>query len=299
MTTRPGQGPPVLVMHVTGTNRDGEAAWACALAGGSPEIVHLNQLLNGERRLKDYRMLVLPGGFSYGDDLGAGKLWALALRYRLGADLQAFIAAGRPVLGICNGFQALVKAGLLPDPGTDGAESVLILSQAKAAGETEHKDPGGTSVQPQARPVVPWQTVTLAPNALGSFECRWVFLQAEPNSPCVFTAGIIDPIHCPVAHGEGRFVVRDGDTLANLEARNLVALRYVAPPGHELGYPWNPNGSQAAIAGICSPSGTVLGLMPHPEDHILPGQDPRGTRAGAGGMGLPLFRNGIRYAGEL
>ena len=105
--------PPILILHATGTNRDREAAWACELAGGAAKIIHVNQLFAGERRLADYRMLVLPGGFSYGDDLGAGKLWAVALRHRLGDDLTAFIAAGRPVLGICNGFQVLVKAGVL------------------------------------------------------------------------------------------------------------------------------------------------------------------------------------------
>ena len=108
--------PPILILHATGTNRDREAALACELAGGAPEIVHVNQLAAGERHLLDAQMLVLPGGFSYGDDLGAGKLWAVALRYRLGDELQAFVDSGRPVLGICNGFQALVKAGLLPAP---------------------------------------------------------------------------------------------------------------------------------------------------------------------------------------
>ena len=140
--------PPVVILRAAGTNRDGEAIWACDKAGGAPDPVHVNQLLSGDRRLADYRMLVLPGGFSYGDDLGAGKLLAVILRHRLGDQLREFVASGRPVLGICNGFQVLVKAGLLP-----GLE----------AGEG--------------------QQVTLTRNRRGSFECRWVHLRPEPQSP--------------------------------------------------------------------------------------------------------------------
>lgn len=270
--------PPILILHATGTNRDHEAAWACELAGGAPEIVHINRLMAGECRLSDYRMLILPGGFSYGDDLGAGKLWAVALRYRLAEPLAAFIAAGRPVLGICNGFQVLVKAGLLP----------------------------GTAAAPLAR-----QTVTLTRNDSARFECRWVYLQPEAASPCVFTRGLTELIHCPVAHGEGKFVPADVATLADLEARGLVALRYTRPPDADrspvadrppvaaAGYPWNPNGSAADIAGICNATGTVLGLMPHPEDHIIDAQGPRYSRGERGHLGLALFANGIRYAAEL
>ncbi len=149
--------PPVLILHASGTNRDREAAWACALAGGAPEIVHINQLTSGERRLSDYRMLVLPGGFSYGDDLGAGKLWAVALRYRLAEALDAFIAGGRPVLGICNGFQVLVKALLLPGV----PETVGSTTQTGAA-----------ALQP----------VTLTRNDSAHFECRWVYLQPRTGT---------------------------------------------------------------------------------------------------------------------
>lgn len=269
--------PPVLILHATGTNRDREAAWACELAGAAPEIVHVNQLCAAERRLADYRMLILPGGFSYGDDLGAGKLWAVTLRYRLGDDLAAFIAAGRPVLGICNGFQALVKAGLLePNPPTPfpGRE-------------------GGVRVSPGKR------GVTLARNASARFECRWVTLAPQANSPCIFTRGLTEPIYCPVAHGEGRFVARDAATLDSLEAAGLVALRYVGPDGAAAPYLWNPNGSQNDIAGICNPQGTVLGLMPHPEDHIIEEQHPRYHHGERGMTGLALFRNGVRYAAEL
>jgi len=276
--------PPILILHATGSNRDREAAWACELAGGAPEIVHVNQLAAGQRRLHDYRMLVLPGGFSYGDDLGAGKLWAVALRHRLGDALTAFVAAGRPVLGICNGFQALVKAGLLP-----GLNDELRTPDSSFI-------PHPSSFSPQA---------TLTRNDSARFECRWVYLEPQAGSPCVFTQGLTEAIYCPVAHGEGKFVARDEATLAALEAQGLAALRYARPAAAEAattngaGYPWNPNGSQNDIAGICSPSGTVFGLMPHPEDHIIPQQHPRVHRGERGLLGLPLFVNGVRYAANL
>lgn len=254
--------PRVLILHAPGTNRDREAAWACAAAGGDPEIVPLSDLLRGERDLLDYAMVVLPGGFSYGDDLGAGTLWALDLMGPLGEAMQRFIEDGRPVLGICNGFQVLVKAGWLPGPA--------------------FLDPDGR------------RQITLAPNASGRFECRWVYLRANPRSPCWFTEGIEELILCPVAHGEGRLVARDETVLDRLEAQGLIALTYVDPNGNPAGYPFNPNGSQRGIAGICNPAGNVLGLMPHPEDHIFVWQHPRWTRGERGSFGLVLFQNALR-----
>ncbi|MEO1266988.1 MAG: phosphoribosylformylglycinamidine synthase I [Myxococcota bacterium] len=259
--------PPVLILHATGTNRDREAAWACTLAGGEPEIVHVNQLVSGERRLMDYRFLVIPGGFSFGDDLGAGKMWALTLRHRLGDQLEAFVEAKRPVLGICNGFQVLVKSGLLPG-GADGA----VWS--------------------------PRQDWTLTRNDSLRFECRWVYLKAKGDSSCIFTRDLDSVIHCPVAHGEGRFVARDAEALSRVDPAQ-VALRYVDPEGAVAGYPWNPNGSQGSIAGICNAEGTVMGLMPHPEDHVMPEQHPRYHRGERGLTGLPLFTNGVSYAAGL
>jgi len=277
--------PRILILHATGSNRDREAAFACELAGGAPEIVHVNQVAAGERHLLDAQMLVLPGGFSYGDDLGAGKLWAVALRYRLGDELQVFVDSGRPVLGICNGFQVLVKAGLLP--GSDRMES----------GEWRVEGTGAL------------QQATLTRNDSARFECRWVTLHPQAGSPCVFTKGLDQAILCPVAHGEGKFVARDEEMLARIEQQGLVALRYARPheamepsfsnPSNDVGYPWNPNGSQADIAGVCNPRGTVFGLMPHPEDHILPEQHPLRHRGERGLLGLPLFVNGVRYAASL
>ena len=281
--------PPILVLHATGTNRDREAAWACELAGGAPEIVHVNQLVAGERKLARYRMLVLPGGFSYGDDLGAGKLWAVVLRHRLADDLARFIGDGRPVLGICNGFQALVKSGVLTG----------------LSGEEQQADDEGSSRDARCAARTPAsQRITLARNDSARFECRWVYLEPQAGSPCIFTRGLAEPIYCPVAHGEGKLVASDDGVLASLDRDGLVALRYVGAcvaqgDRRPAGYPWNPNGSQADIAGICNPAGTVLGLMPHPEDHVIAEQHPRFHRGERGMLGLPLFANGVRYASEL
>jgi phosphoribosylformylglycinamidine synthase len=255
--------PRVIILHANGINRDREVARACEWAGGLPEIVHVNQLLTGTYHLLDYHMLVLPGGFSYGDTLGAGTLWALDMRHRLEDEIQRFARSGRPVIGICNGFQALVKAGLLP-------------GWATAEGEKATR------------------RVTLAANASGHFECRWVHLRPQPGTPCIFTEGVDDLIACPVAHGEGRLMVSDEATLARLQRESLVALTYVNAAGEHADYPDNPNGSIADIAGLCNPSGTILGLMPHPEDHIFRWQHPRWQRGVAGMPGLPLFINGVR-----
>ncbi len=286
----------VLVLHAPGTNRDREAAWACTLAGGAPEIVHLNQLLAGERRLLDYGFLVLPGGFSYGDDLGAGTLWALALRERLGEDLGRFVADGRPVLGICNGFQALVKAGLLPGENTEHRRDAEAAERAGAYPETDPPSALSASLRCDLGPLAGTRQATLTRNRSAHFECRWVHLQAEPVSPCLFTRGLRERLYVPVAHGEGNFVPRDPALVATLGARGQVALTYVDAEGRPAGYPANPNGSAGNVAGVCNPAGNVLGLMPHPEDHVLPHQHPCWTRGESGGMGLALFENGVRAA---
>ena len=267
------RAPRIIVMHAPGTNRDREAALVGQFAGGDPEIVHINQVIAGERRLSDYQMLVLPGGFSYGDDLGAGRLWANDLYHRFREGLDAFVDVGKPVLGICNGFQALVKAGYLPGP-------------------------------------APSQRVTLTSNRSGHFECRWVRLRAVQDSQCLFTQGLREDILCPVAHGEGRLAVPDEETRRTLWDESVVALRYVSVSDRasaaamsrdvavcdEAGYPQNPNGSVDDIAGICNGGGNVFGLMPHPEDHVFAEQHPRWTRGESGGMGIALFRNGVRRA---
>jgi phosphoribosylformylglycinamidine synthase len=257
----------VLVLRAPGINRDQDAARAVELAGGSPERVHVNRVAAGEVALRTYGMLIIPGGFSYGDHLGAGKLLAVDLQHRLGEQLHAFVADGRPVIGICNGFQVLVKAGLLPG-----------LPDSEA--------------QP---------TITLTDNSSGRFECRWVRLAAQPDSRCRFTQGIERPIEVPVAHGEGRIAARDASALRRLETEGLIALRYVGADSDTAAYPANPNGSLGDIAGLCNPQGNVLGLMPHPENAVLPQQHPRWTREPlrAEGDGLILFRNAVQYAAHL
>ncbi len=248
--------PKVAIIHANGTNRDRDAALAIELAGGEPEIIHLNQLIAGERNLQDYGMLVVPGGFSYGDDLGAGVLFSAEFRHRLTNDLREFVADGRPTLGICNGFQVLVKAGIFSEQDTLNSEK---------------------------------RKVTLTYNERGHFECRWVYLEPNAQSDCLFTKGLTEPIYCPVAHGEGRFMVADDATAAHLTENNLVALTYQSAE-----YPANPNGSALSIAGITNPAGNVLGLMPHPENHIFPWQHPRRHRGDTGLDGLRLFKNGVK-----
>jgi len=269
--------PRALILRAPGINRDEDAAAAIELAGGRPDRVHINRVVEGATKLADYALLIIPGGFSYGDHLGAGKLLAVDLAHRLAETLAAFVADGRPVIGICNGFQVLVKAGVLP--GAGGWESG-VTSQA-------------SGIRSSHSPIA-----TLTDNASGQFECRWVQLAADPASRCVFTQGFERLIEVPVAHGEGRFVARDQAALQALQASGQVALRYVAAGGGTAIYPDNPNGSDDAIAGVCNAMGNVLGLMPHPEDAILPHQHPRWTRepVRAEGDGLALFRNAVRYA---
>ena len=251
--------PPILIPHASGTNRDHEAAQAIELAGGEPRITHVNELRSGSVRIGDHAAILLPGGFSYGDALGAGGRLALELRTWFADELAAAASTGTPMLGICNGFQVLVKAGLLPGP--LGAP----------------------------------RRVTLTDNAAGRFECRWVTLQVEPSCRSGWLGAVGGSvIRCPIAHGEGRLAVIDDDTTNRLED-GRVAFRYLAdgprPTGEERSpaqgvYPANPNGSVNDIAGICDDAGTIVGLMPHPEDHVLDWQRPSGP---AGGTGLPLF----------
>ncbi len=251
-----------LILKAPGTNRDRDAAEAIACAGAAAEIVPLADLRENPDHMLDFGMLVVPGGFSYGDALGAGRLFALDLEHFFADQVRQFIETGRPVLGICNGFQALVKSGLLPGP---------------------RFERGGT------------RQVTLAHNRHGRFECRWVHL-AAPSSRSIWTRGIAG-FSCPVAHGEGRFIVSDARALGALEATGCIALRYADAEGRpaEGRYPDNPNGSALDIAGICNEEGNVLGLMPHPENAVLDWQtyslpNKRGAEA------LALFRNGIEYA---
>ncbi len=275
--------PPIAILHAPGTNRDLDAAAAFEQAGGAPEIVHINELLSGARRLADYALLVIPGGFSYGDDLGAGKLWAVRLLHDLGGQLHAFAGAGKPILGICNGFQVLVKTGLLPGPLPDALSVPPVAPSV---------------TPPVAPPVAPHpQLATLTRNAAAHFECRWVWMEPNAANRSPWLAGL-ERIHCPVAHGEGNFVARDADTLHAILSQNLVAFTYVDAGGRPGPYPVNPNGSAAGIAGVTNAAGTILGIMPHPEDHIFPWQHPGYHGGAAGSTGMMLFRNGVHLASQ-
>jgi phosphoribosylformylglycinamidine synthase len=244
-----------MILRAPGTNCDQETAFAFQQAGAETSLVHIGQLIRKEHNLADYQIMAIPGGFTYGDDLGAGKVMANEIRLKLGEDIQRFVADGFLILGICNGFQVLVKAGVLP---------------GRACGSG----------------------LTLTGNDSGRFECRWVYLSANSQSRCVFTRGI-ERLYLPVAHGEGK-VVADSGTINSLD----VALYYTDDQGNpKAGYPYNPNGSLADIAGICDVTGRIFALMPHPERHIRPSQHPGWPRqeAGSQGDGLNIFKNAVLW----
>ncbi len=279
-----------LILRAPGINCDRETAHACQLVGFQAELVHINQLLKAPDSLLEYHLLVIPGGFSYGDDLGAGTLLAKNLTIHLSAQLQHFIDEGRPVLGICNGFQVLVRAGLLPGTMYGDTQEESVMNDAPTTSSV-----GASFMTPKERPLA-----SLTENASARFECRWVTLSAL-SSPCIFTQGIERPIELPVAHGEGRFVFTG--QISDLQARGQMPLIYTTPreqaPG-EVRYPANPNGSSGNIAGVCNAQGTVFGLMPHPERYVHALQHPlrRGNLQGQGD-GLLIFQNAYRYASEL
>jgi phosphoribosylformylglycinamidine synthase len=248
----------VLVIRAPGTNRDGEAVFAFEKAGAEVTLAHVNQLIRGECNMFNYQVFVIPGGFSYGDDIASGRVLANELKLKFGQDMPKYIDDGRLVLGICNGFQVLVKSGFLP---------------RVKQGETSR--------------------VTLTNNDSGKFECRWVYLGVNKKSPCVFTKGM-ESMYVPVAHGEGKFA---GD-LQVISEKNIAVYYTDERGDRKAPYPFNPNGSVQNIAGICDDSGRVFGLMPHPEDHVLGTQHPQWTRLGAkkDGDGLPVFRNAVKWA---
>lgn len=242
-----------------------ETQHAFKIAGGDAERVHLTDLIKGTKKLSDYHILAFPGGFSFGDDIASGKVLANMIKYNLGEEIQEFIKAGKLIIGICNGFQAMVKMGLLPAFNGDYCT----------------------------------QDVTLTFNDSGRFEDRWVHLEGSKSSRCAFTKGI-NSIYLPVRHGEGKFMAKTPEVLARLKKNNHIVFQYVDREGKLAGYPFNPNGSVENIAGICDETGRVFGMMPHPEAFQHRTNHPAWTREDLPeeGAGVAIFRNAVEYVKE-
>jgi len=265
--------PRVCVLRAPGTNCDLETAYAFETSGATAESVHLHRLLDQPGLLHAYQILCVPGGFSYGDDVGAGVIGGMQLRFRLQDALQQFLERDTLILGICNGFQLVLKSGLLPD----GAAGLA---------RTEPPD------------------VTLTWNTNGRYTARWVHLRVT-RSDCIFFQGM-ESLELPIAHAEGRIAVREPGVIEQLRTGRRVAAVYATPPGTAavdedgiLPFPHNPNGSTANIAALCDPSGRILGMMPHPERYLFGTQHPQWTRRELAetGDGRRIFDNAVRYFG--
>ncbi len=256
--------PRALVLRTAGTNCDQETKHAFELAGAVTELAHINWLSASDTPLANVQILAIPGGFTYGDDIAAGKILAVELMHSMRRHLQDFIYGGGVIIGICNGFQVLVKTGLLPD----------------------------ARIAPAAE-----RNLTLTHNDSGKFEARWVRLQAPHNTKCIF-ASPEESLELPVAHGEGKLVARDPRVIKELIENGQIAYRYAGANGGVPVYPDDPNGSVDNIAGICDKSGRVFGLMPHPERYVAGYQHPRWTRENRGdqeGEGLRMFRRAVDF----
>jgi len=273
----------VCVITGFGINADEELALAFEMAGAEAERVHVRDLIDAPRLLFSYGILAFPGGFSFGDHLGSGKVFATLFRRSLGVAMADFVSAGGLAIGICNGFQVLAKMGALPNLSGAGVQEVSLI----------HNDSG-------------------------RFEDRWVRVRFERDCPCAWTRGLPD-MDLPVRHGEGKFVTKSREVRDALEARKLVALRYAGRGGEgpragegaiidDVPYPDDPNGSEGHIAGICDPSGRVFGLMPHPEAFLFAENHPDWSRQGsatlsmraAGNLspGLLIIASGVRAASD-
>lgn len=264
-----------IVLRAAGINCDLETQHAFELAGASADRVHINRIIEDKTLLDNYQILVVPGGFSYGDDVAAGKILANQIKHHLYEQVRKFIDAGKLVLGICNGFQVLVKTGILP--------FFADVTQGRPGNDTQ-------------------DAVTITYNDSNKFEDRWVYLEPQSDR-CVF----IEKgrrIYLPIAHGEGKIVTKDSATLETLKSDGLIAFKYVDENGNEGDFPVNPNGSIESIAGLTDSTGRVLGLMPHPERHVRHTQHPRWTRNErratsdeSNADGMTIFTNAVKYAG--
>lgn len=251
--------PRVLILRAPGTNCELDTAYAFDVAGADSTLMHVNKLLQSPGKINAFQILCIPGGFSYGDDIAAGKVFASQLNNSLSQVLRDFHEQGKLILGICNGFQVLIKSGLFFED------------------------------QPKQVPA------TLTWNDSGRYRDSWVHLHAD-DQLCVFLKGL-DQIELPIAHAEGKFITYDETALQQLQSRNQLAIRYCKPdgPNGDVPFPLNPNGSQVDVAGICDPTGRIFGLMPHPERNIDATHHPNWTRDCAGGAGLAIFENAVAY----
>lgn len=251
----------VLVLYGYGINCDNETGQGFKMARATAEKVHINELISGDRRLKNYQILALPGGFSFGDDISAGKVLANKFKYNLREELNDFIGDGKLIIGICNGFQAMVKLGILP---------ALDKNYEK-------------------------EKVTLTFNDSGRFEDRWVYLKINQKSNCIWTQNIKN-LYLPVRHGEGKFISKNKKVRETLNKQNQIVMQFVDDEGGLADYPFNPNGSEDSIAGICDKTGRIFGLMPHPEGFLFSQNHPRWTREKIKeGEGLKIFKNAVEF----
>ena len=275
--------PRVAVLFGFGINCDHETKAVFEMVGAQAERIHVNRFVSGDADLSTYDILAVPGGFSFGDHLGSGRLLGNRMRFAMRESLMSFVNAGKPIIGICIGFQVLVKTGLLPGPDTGRSPDFL-------------------------------QRGSLTLNDSGRYEDRWVTLEFDPESPCIWTKGM-DRIECPVRHGEGKYVMPSSEDLDRLSEHHQLTVRYVDPStpvgagitDEPLPYPLSPNGSMRNIAGICDASGLVFGLMPHPEAIYARWLHPEHTRHatsdtdgmdGWEGQGLQIFRNAVEYVNQ-
>ena len=258
----------VIVLRTAGTNCDEETASAFRNFGASVEKVHIQQIIKKKSILKDYHILAIPGGFTYADDIESGRILANELTQHLSSELKTFIKDGKLIIGICNGFQVLVKSGILP----------------------------GNCAQKENNRDLFNEEVTLAFNDSGKFEDRWTYLKS--NNKCVWTKNLPKIVYFPVAHAEGKFITRNKTILSRLKNSGQIVFQYCSQDGNVPAYPQNPNGSQDNIAGITDDTGRILGLMPHPERHFFSYHHPFWTRfkhLEKYGDGAKIFENGVNY----
>jgi len=278
-------GVRAIVLRAAGINCDMETEYALELAGAKAVRCHINRIIEDKSTLDQFQIIVFPGGFSYGDDVAAGKILANQIVHHLYEPIQKFIDAGKLALGICNGFQVLVKAGILPGPVRNSINwehpTKEKISNGAGSDKAESQD-----------------SVTITYNDSGKFEDRWVYL-APQTEKCIF----IEPgrqIYLPIAHAEGKVVTKDDTALEELKAQGQIAFKYVDENGREGPYPVNPNGSVDSIAGLTDSTGRILGLMPHPERHVRPIQHPHWSRLKnkTDGDGMTIFNNAVKYVQE-